>query len=189
MSSRNYQYSPLQDVQKLSGVNAELFDSLLVFENYPVNKIIGSKKWSLKIDDADMFEQTNYPLTIAIDSSEHINIGFSFNSDLLKKEYVELIRNHFENVLLQMIENAERKIDDISVLTKAEEQQLLVEFNESASEYPIGKSTAQLFEDQVLKTPDNVAVVFEDEQLSYKELDERSNQLANYLIGKGNHAG
>jgi hypothetical protein len=184
VSSRNYQYSPLQDVQKLSGVNAELFDSLLVFENYPVNKIIGSKKWSLKIDDADMFEQTNYPLTIAIDSSEHINIGFSFNSDLLKKEYVELIRNHFENVLLQMIENADRKVEDISVLTNAEEQQLLVEFNESASEYPIGKSTAQLFEEQVLKTPDNVAVVFEDEQLSYKELDERSNQLANYLIEK-----
>ena len=57
----------------------------------------------------------------------------------------------------------------------------LVEFNDTAADYPKDKSIIDLFEEQVIKTPDNIAVVFEDQQLTYKELNERSNQLAHYL--------
>jgi non-ribosomal peptide synthetase component F len=114
-------------------------------------------------------------------------ISFSYNKLILDKEYVTEIRDHFENVLTQIItdENEINKISDIKLLTKDEEQKLLTQFNDTASEYPKDKTIVDLFEEQVSKTPDNVAVVFEDKQLTYRELNERSNQLAHYLQSKG----
>jgi non-ribosomal peptide synthetase component F len=62
---------------------------------------------------------------------------------------------------------------------------LLYEFNDTAVEYPQDKTIVELFEEQVVRTPDNVAVVFEAEQLSYQQLNEKANQLAHYLRSKG----
>ena len=66
-------------------------------------------------------------------------------------------------------------------MTKAEENQLLIEFNDTAVDYPKDKSIVDLFEEQVIKTPDNTALVFEEQNLTYKELNERSNQLGSLL--------
>ena len=82
-----------------TGVSGDLFDSLLVFENYPVSEIIGKKEWSLRVENLQTQEQNNYPLTIIIGSSEKINIKFSYNTEILKQEYVNEIRDHFENIL------------------------------------------------------------------------------------------
>jgi non-ribosomal peptide synthetase component F len=96
------------------------------------------------------------------------------------------IRDHFENVLTQIITDEKNStLSEIKLLTKAEEQKLLFDFNDTASEYPKDKTIVDLFEEQAAKTPDNVAVVFEDKQLTYRELNERSNQLAHYLQSKG----
>jgi amino acid adenylation domain-containing protein len=186
VSSRQYQYTPLQEIQKLTPVSGDLFDSLLVFENYPVSKVIKQKTWGLKIGNMQMQEQTNYPLTITILSADKTNISFSYNKLILDKEYVTEIRDHFENVLTQIITDEKNStLSEIKLLTKAEEQKLLFEFNDTASEYPKDKTIVDLFEEQAAKTPDNVAVVFEDKQLTYRELNERSNQLAHYLQSKG----
>ena len=71
------------------------------------------------------------------------------------------------------------------MLNKAEEHQLLEEFNDTAAEYPDDKSLVELFDEQTSKTPDVTALAFDDQELSYKELNERANRLANYLIEKG----
>ena len=72
VSSRKYQYTPLHNIQRWTGVSGDLFDSIIVFENYPVSEIIGSKKWSLQIKNIQMQEQTNYPLTLRAVSTEEI---------------------------------------------------------------------------------------------------------------------
>ncbi|MEZ4823683.1 MAG: AMP-binding protein [Ignavibacteria bacterium] len=71
------------------------------------------------------------------------------------------------------------------MLTKEEEHQILSEFNGKVVDYPKDKTIFELFEEQVQKTPDSIAVVFEDKTLTFKELDEKSNQLAHYLQSKG----
>ncbi|MBK8549763.1 MAG: amino acid adenylation domain-containing protein [Ignavibacteria bacterium] len=185
LSSSQYQFTPLHDIQRWTGISGDLFDSLLVFENYPVSELVGSKQWKLRIENLKIRELTNYPLTIIINSAKEINISFSYNTEILKQEYVKEIRGHFENVLLQMITNESRSINEIKILTKAEEQQLLSEFNDTAVDYPKDKTIIDLFEEQVLKTPDNIALVFEDNHLTYRELNERSNQLAHYLRSQG----
>ncbi|MEJ7558100.1 MAG: non-ribosomal peptide synthase/polyketide synthase [Pedobacter sp.] len=184
VSSRQYQYTPLQDIQRWTGVQGDLFDSLLVFENYPVSKVISSAQWSLQVENVQIQEQVNYPLSIRIAVGEEINISFSYNSGLLKKEYVQEISEHFEHVLWQILRNSEARLSAINLLTAREKKRLLKNFNGQEASYP-DKTIAALFEEQVLKTPESVAIVYEEIELTYKTLNTRANQLAHYLLNKG----
>jgi amino acid adenylation domain-containing protein/non-ribosomal peptide synthase protein (TIGR01720 family) len=183
--SRQYQFTPLQEIQSWTGIQGDLFDNILVFENYPLSEIVGSKEWKLKAGNMKILEQTNYPLNIFINNSEKLEINFSYNTELLKDEYVNEIRDHFENVFRQIISNNDLRLEDIKLLTKAQKEKLLFEFNDTEKEYPDSKCISELFEEQAIQNPDAVAIVFENEQLTYKELDERSNQIAHFLRSKG----
>jgi amino acid adenylation domain-containing protein/non-ribosomal peptide synthase protein (TIGR01720 family) len=185
VASRKYQHTPLHQIQGYTGIHGDLFDTVIVFENYPVSKLITKQQWRLQVDNVQTTEQTNYPLTIIVSSAEEINIRFSYNSGLLEEAYVEQICKHFEHALLQLIANPKAIVNDISLLTKAAENQLLFDFNDTDVNYPKGKSFIDLFEEQVADAPGKIVLVFEDEQISYQELNERSNQLAHLLISKG----
>ncbi|MCW3106371.1 MAG: Nonribosomal peptide synthetase, partial [Segetibacter sp.] len=185
VSSRRYQHTALADVQRWAEVQGDFFDSLLSFQNFPVSKLISSGKWSLQAENVQVSEQNNFPLTISIMGTEQLNIEFRYNSELLDESYAKEIRDHFENVLLQIVNNEESNIGDIKLLTKSEKHQLLAEFNDIHVAYPRNKSIVDLFEEQVAKTPGETAVVFEGERVSYHELNARANQLAHYLRGKG----
>jgi len=185
VSSRQYQHTALQDIQQWTGVQGDLFDTILVFENYPISKLLSSGKWSLQVENVRMHEQTNYPFNITISAAEQIHIEFVYNSGLLEEAYASKIQGHFEHVLLQIINDEKAKLGDIELLTSAEEQQLLVEFNDTAVDYPKDKTIVDLFEEQAAKTPGAIAVVFEEEQLSYQQLNEKANQLADYLRSRG----
>ncbi|MEO7768162.1 MAG: amino acid adenylation domain-containing protein, partial [Ferruginibacter sp.] len=153
VSSRQYQYTPLQDIQRWTGVQGDLFDTLMVFENYPVSKVIASKRWSLNVENLRVNDQTNYPLSILITSAQEISVHFSFNASLLTDECIDMIRHHFENTLLQMVANPGVRLNEINILTAAEEHQLLVEFNDTKTDYPADQSCIGLFEQQAEKTP------------------------------------
>jgi amino acid adenylation domain-containing protein len=185
VNARQYQYTPLQTAQVLTGLHGDWFDTLLSFENFPVDEIIGSKHWSLKVEDLHLTEHTNYPLSVFVENGKQINIRFNYNGTLLHESYVNEISLHFENVLQQIIAGDDQKIGDLSLLTKAAEQQLLSTFNDTATDYPVDKTIVDLFKERALAAPDSVAVIFETQHLSYRELDERSSQLAHYLIKKG----
>ena len=185
VSSREYQYTPLQDVLRWTGIKGDLFDSLLTFENYPVNELIASRSWSLQVENVQFSAQSNFPLTIIIGSSKEIGISFSYNTDLLDQAYVAAIRDQFEKVLLQITDGLADRLSDIRLLTPSQEHKLLVELNDIHVDYPKDKSVVDLFEDHALRSPDSIAIVYEGQQLSYRELSERSSQLAHYLRGKG----
>ncbi|MBK8551806.1 MAG: AMP-binding protein [Ignavibacteria bacterium] len=183
--SRQFQYTPLQKIQGWTGIKGDMFDTILVFENYPVSEIVKSKKWSLRVENLQMREQSNYPLTVIIGISDKITIGFSYNKELLEEEQILSIRNHFENVFRQIVGNEKNLLSEIKLITDDEEQRLLSEFNIATAEYPKDGSITDLFEEQAAKTPDGIALISEDQKLTYRELNERSNQLANYLQSKG----
>jgi amino acid adenylation domain-containing protein/FkbM family methyltransferase len=183
--SRKHQHTPLSEIQKWTGVPGDLFDTLFVFENYPVNKLLLAKTWSLGVENIQSLDQTNYPLTLLINSAEHIHINFSYNTELLQQAYVKEISEHFQNVLLQFIANEESNVSDINLLSPSEEHQLTEGFNATSTAYPRDKSLIDLFEEQVARTPDAIALVFQGQELSYQELNNRSNQLGHYLISKG----
>ncbi|MHA4812660.1 amino acid adenylation domain-containing protein, partial [Flavitalea flava] len=167
------------------GITGDLFDSLLVFENYPVSKVITSRSWALKIAGVELNEQGNFLLGITIAVGSTVMIRFSYNTRLLPGNYVQQIRGHFYQVLGQLTDGSPGLIRDIELLTKPEYQQLLKEFNVINKETRKEKTVVDLFHEQVQRNPEAIALVFGNEVLTYRELDNRSNQLGNYLQNAG----
>ncbi|MBC1218436.1 amino acid adenylation domain-containing protein [Nostoc sp. UCD121] len=112
-----------------------------------------------------------------------------YSTDLFDDKTITRMLGHFQTLLESIVANPEQQISDLSLLTEEERQELLIDWNDTKRDYPENKYFHQLFEAQVEKTPDAIALnarsanalVFDDEQLSYKELNIRSNQLAHYL--------
>ncbi|MGD9160301.1 MAG: condensation domain-containing protein, partial [Desulfobacteraceae bacterium] len=114
---------------------------------------------------------------------------FIYDSVLFKSSTITRMIGHFINLLTKIVSSPEIRISEISVLSEDETHKILVEWNDTKAEYPNDKCIHELFEEQVGKTPDAVAVVFEDEQISYRELNLRANQLAHFLIKVGVNPG
>ncbi len=95
----------------------------------------------------------------------------TYSTDLYKPETVERMVKHFQELLSSIAGDPKQTIGNLSMLTSAEENQLLVEFNNKIVSYPRDKTVVNLFEEQVSKTPDSIAVVFEKEQLTYQQLN------------------
>ncbi|SFB48262.1 non-ribosomal peptide synthetase, partial [Clostridium frigidicarnis] len=100
-------------------------------------------------------------------------------------ETIERLSNHYIKVLETIINNNEIELDSIDLLSDQERNQILYDFNDTEVEYINNSTIQELFESQVEKTPDNIAVVFEDKKLTYKELNEKANSLAMILRNKG----
>ncbi len=113
------------------------------------------------------------------------NGAITYNANIFKAETIERLQNHYIHLIQEIIKNPECKLFEISVLNENEKQKILVEWNNTAKEYPRDKTIHQLFEDQVERAPNNIAVVFENQNLTYRELNEKSNQLAHYLREQG----
>src|SRR3989442_7142753 len=92
---------------------------------------------------------------------------------------------HFETLLKGIVADPQQRMSQLPLLTPAEEEQLLVEWNDTARPFPRESCIHELFEQQARGTPEAVAVVFEEQQLSYRELNQRANQLAHYLKSQG----
>jgi len=104
-----------------------------------------------------------------------------YNSDLFEAATIARMVGHFQTLLEGIVANPDQHLCDLPLLSAAEQHQLWEEWNQTAADYPKNACIHQLFEAQVERTPNAVAVVFEDEQLTYRELNQRANQLAHYL--------
>ncbi len=185
--ARQYEYSPLAQVQSWSEIarGQALFESILVFENYPVSNPITTQGESITIYNVRFFEKTNYPLTVTIEPEEALGLQFSYNSDCFDHATIGRILGHFQTVLAGMVAQPAARLSDLPLLTTAERQQILVEWNQTQADYPHEKCIHHLFEAQVEQTPEAMAVVFADQSLTYRELNRRANQLAHYLQSLG----
>ncbi|MCT7967811.1 amino acid adenylation domain-containing protein [Laspinema sp. D1] len=111
--------------------------------------------------------------------------SWEYNSDLFKADTIARMAGHYQTLLEAITLNPEQRISELPLLTPADRHQLLVEWNNTRAEYPQDKCIHQLFEEQVERSPDTVAVIFEGEQLTYRELNAKANQLAHYLRSLG----
>ena len=132
------------------------------------------------------YQEGLFDLNLEIrESSSCLIANLKYNTDLFESATIERMATHFENLLSAIVENPQQPVGKLPLLSGEERQQLLFEWNDTQSEYPRDKCIHELFEEQVEKNPDAIAVVFEDEQLTYGELNQRANQLAHYLSSLG----
>lgn len=122
-----------------------------------------------------------------VEAGSEFHLCWQYNTDLFDAANVERIAGNYQTLLLSILTNPEQCISALPLLTQAERYQLLVECNNTTKEYSLDNCIHQLFEEQVGKTPDSVAVMYEDVQtrhvasLTYGELNARANQLAHHL--------
>lgn len=182
-----YSYSPLVEIQANSQVaeGMPLFESLLVFENYPLDEASKHKFGDLEISNVTGVEQTNYPLTAIVIPGPELLIRISYDRERFEADTISRMVGHFQTLLETIASNPERDVRDLSLLTAAEKQHLLSTWTANHCQYAPKQCLHELFERQVLKSPDAVAVEFESEQLTYRELNVRANQLGHQLRSLG----
>ncbi|MBW4649611.1 MAG: amino acid adenylation domain-containing protein [Kastovskya adunca ATA6-11-RM4] len=123
-----------------------------------------------------------FDLSLFVDITEQgLIASFEYNTDLFEAATIARMLGHFQNLLLGIVSNPNQRLSDLPLLTASERHQLLVAWNDTEAEYPADLCIHQLFEAQVERTPDAIALVFENQQLTYRELNNRANQLAHYL--------
>ncbi len=125
---------------------------------------------------------SRFDLTLSIKETEHELQGWwEYNTDLFDAATITRMIGHFQTLLDSIVANPQQQISELPLLTAAERHQLLFEWNDTQADYPQNKCIHELLEQQTERNPDTVAVVFENQQVSYQELNSRANQLAHYL--------
>ncbi|MET0622884.1 MAG: amino acid adenylation domain-containing protein [Pyrinomonadaceae bacterium] len=184
---RQYEYSPLQEVQRWAGVGggARLFESLVVFENYPVESLLEEQAGSLQIDDVRLTEHTNYPLTVVAELRDRLVVRLKYDASQYDEATVDTLLDYLSRIVTQMAAGAKQKLSHVTLLNAAEREKILVGWNATDADYPRHPYIHELFAERAARQPDAVALVCDSVEVTYQELNRRANQLAHYLRGLG----
>ncbi len=187
MTLRQYEYTPLVNINGWSEIppGQPLFDSLLVFENYPADRLLKERIGNLAISDMEIKDQTNYPLTVTALPGPNLEIAISYDRSYVNEQAVIRLLGHFENSLEGLVDVRTTRLSELCLLSDAENRQILHDWNATQVGYPQDLSLQQLFERQAATRPDAVAVAYQQDFLSYAELNAKANQLAHYLLAQG----
>jgi amino acid adenylation domain-containing protein len=127
-----------------------------------------------------------FDLTLSmIEDEDLLRASLEYNSDLFESASIARLIEHFETLLESIVEHPDQRLSELAWLNEVERQQLLVQWNDTRADYPAGKCLHELFEEQVERTPEACAVSFAEEQLTYRRLNARANQLAHHLQALG----
>lgn len=182
MRNQRYPYSSiLRDFREKHQFSGTLVDVTLNYHNAKLDSVIeyegiwnycGSQTNSLSIQVSDRAD-TGLP-----------ELDYDYLLEVFTEEDIEQMHNNMCNLLTDALDNPSKKLSELQMLSQDELSKLLVEFNQTELPYE-AKNVSALFEDQVIKSPDSIAVIFNDKSLTYSELNERANQLARFIQSKG----
>ncbi len=157
-----------------------LFQVMFVLQNpsQPSDKLLGLNATPVEVETTT----AKFDLVLSVQPRDDRLIAtWEYNSDLFAPGTITRMGGHLQTLLESIVTNPQQSIATLPLLTGVQQQQLLFEWNNTKAEYAHNKCIHQLFEEQVELTPDAVAVVFEQQQLTYQQLNTRANQLAHYL--------
>ncbi|MBN3921606.1 non-ribosomal peptide synthetase, partial [Nostoc sp. NMS4] len=172
----------LQPQRDLS--HTPLFQVMFALQNAPISEV---ELTGLTISSLPATGATSkFDLSLLMQNTDAGLVGvWEYSTNLFDASTIERMTEHFVTLLEGIVANPQQKISQLPLLTEIEQQQLLVVWNDTQADYLQHKCIHQLFEEQVERIPDAVAVVFGNQQLTYGELNSRANQLAHYLKSLG----
>ncbi|MGY3450250.1 amino acid adenylation domain-containing protein [Bradyrhizobium sp. USDA 4353] len=178
----DHQSTSLADVQRWSEVSdgTALFESIVAFENYPVEMTAVSGQQQLRISEVQPLERTNYPLTLQVTVGSALSFRLIADTTRFAAEAAGRLVTHLVRLLGEIVADPARPISAIPLLSGEERDEVVRGFNATEVSYPQGLLHEQIAA-QARRTPDAVALRFEDETLTYAALERRANQLAHHL--------
>jgi tyrocidine synthetase-3 len=201
---KEYEGTALTDIKEFCGIDTleELFDSLMIIENYPLGHLSLGTGSGLSVSSYSMLESTHYDLNISILPAADFKVLFDYNGNLFEANDIERLAGHFIAVVRECLENPGLQGSRLDFLPREERKKVLQDFNRSSADYALDKPVYRLLEDQVERTPDRIALVGTNStaveaihesplhplatmQLSYRQFYERSDSMARGLSVKG----
>ena len=162
-----------------------LFQVMFSLQNLPESP-------ELKLGESGLYKEdytyntSKFDLTFFMNETPYgLQGSVEYCTDLFEEKTILRMISHYKELLKSIVSDPQQSVGALPMLTGAEEYQLLKEFNDTDAAYPLDKTVINLFEEQAANSPDNTALVFEDQKITYGELNARANQLARYLQSKG----
>ncbi|MBW4619918.1 MAG: amino acid adenylation domain-containing protein [Cyanosarcina radialis HA8281-LM2] len=185
LAAYNHQQVPfgklVETLQPERGLSySPLFQVMFALQNTPMPslKFSGLTLTPLTVDNGT----AKFDLTLDLSATPNGIDGFiEYSTDLFDGETIARMVGHLQTLLEAIVANRDRQLSDLPLLTPTEQHQILVGWNDTQVDYPVELCLHHLFEAQVQRSPDAVAVVFEDRQLTYRQLDRKADRLARYL--------
>ncbi|MBN3958493.1 non-ribosomal peptide synthetase [Nostoc sp. NMS8] len=161
-----------------------LYEVMFVLQNTPttVQEVSGLTLRTLEFDSGTA--QLDIFLSMS-ESQEGLTGCLEYNTDIFDSTTITQFINNFQTLLENIVASPEQRLSELSLLTASEQEQLLLKFNQTRTDYPQDAFLHQLFEQQVKLTPDSLALISQSEELTYRQLNHRVNQLAHYLQKQG----
>lgn len=185
LESRYYEFASLEDIKNWSELpqSFSLLDHIFLLENYATEgvKKLNSHAFPYDAGDVQLYKRIHYTLSVIAAQTDQLWIKINFDENQYSKLDIQRLLRHYHELLKSFIAFPERLLKDLSFLTTEERQQILVDWNQTHSDYPRDKTIHQLIEEQVEKIPNHIALIFQGDTLTYNQLNEKANQLAHYL--------
>ena len=180
---RDYEQTPLHLVQKWSDVEhaKPLFENIIVFERAAADSLLRSKGGEWLNRRFYHKGQPHYPLTLNVCADRELSLRIEYDRWRFADNSILRMLEHLQNLLVGMIANPEQSIAEISLLTDAEKRQLITQWNDTVEPCSTESAVHELFEAQVQRTPDAIAVEFNGKKVTYGDLNARANQVARHL--------
>lgn len=168
------------ELKQLLGLKPKenLFDAVVAVENYPLDKTLIKNHPELSIELNSVYENSDVPLMIAIFFQEKLEFEITYKDCLVKEPFVQKMISHWIKIIHEIIESPNKKISEVCLLSPNEKNKILTIFNDTKEDYPKKETVVSLFEKQFKRTPDEIAVAFKEEKISYAQLNNQANSIA-----------
>ena len=187
IAQREYEYTPLAEIQRWSDIppNSPLFETIVVFENYPVDKSMKEQQSSLQFLEMQTFERTNYPITFVAAATDHLVLEIAYMNKLFSADTIRRMLNHMQGLAEQIAVDPEQPLGKLTIISPDELSLVTEQWNNTAADFPRESTVHGIFEQRVKEFGKQTALQFYEKSITYQEADARINQLAHYLLNKG----
>ncbi|WP_139488190.1 non-ribosomal peptide synthetase [Brevibacillus dissolubilis] len=184
-------YSIIQDLRRVQGPSSptSLFRVSFSFQNWMEGDSSDASALPLQTIP-EIYQAVEYDIALELFPTAHgYKVLFKYNQILFDHETIQRMATHYVQILSDIAKSPQKKLSEIKLLTTEEEHKILIEWNDHYADFPAEKCVFDLFAEQVERTPDAIACVYQDTKLTYLQLDEMSTHLAHYLNQQGVEAG
>lgn len=182
-----YETTPLSHIMDYLGYRGkrEPFNSIVVVENYPLDRDLIKDENGLYVENYSVSETNHYDLTLSVEVFTGIAFNIIYKRGEFDEPFVQGIAEHFHNLLVAILDGIDLKLSAIPILTQKQQNRILQDFNATAVPLPSDQTVLEVFEAQVVRAPDALALISEEGSLTYEAFNAQVNQLAHHLRGLG----
>lgn len=176
--ANDYDFCSLEEIQQMTQIKSKLLGSAISFENYQESQ--DNKMYRI----AQVRELSSFPISVSAQSGQQLILSFLYDTSIYEENEMKMLLERFVDILKQMITAPYRKVKELRYITQKEER-MINKFNDNKALYPLESNMVDLFKEQVKRTPDNIALIFHDNTMTYKELNAKAEILAHKIALSG----